>query len=428
MNLAHASWWPLIISGLLALICLVISLRLLRHKRLIDDLPTSRVQGVFIGQCELKGTAESEKPFTSYLAERRCVLFDWRIEEHWSRTVIVMTKNGPVPHNESGWKDVAHGGQRAPFYLKDDTGAIRIVPEGAELYPTVIFDETCARGNPLYFGKGPTGEIANSTHRRRFHEAGIPLHAQLYVTGQARECQDIVAPEIAHDKCAPLFIISTRSEKQISRGYLLGFWVWFIVGLLLMMAGAAIQMAQNTGLQPSPVLYWLAGGVYFLVFLVGWLWLVFNSLIGLRNRVRQAWSQVDIQLKRRYDLIPRLVECVAGYRNYEADTQEAVTTLRSQMESSRALQSAAPTLFAIAERYPELKASESFLKLQKELSDTEQRLALARGYYNDIVTFYNTRLDIFPDRLAAALAGLRHQLLLEASNLERKPIIVSLED
>ena len=131
--------------------------------------------------------------------------------------------------------------QITPFYLKDDTGVIRIIPQGAEIQDKEICDKTCKRTDPMYFGKGPQNEIANSDHERRFHETAIPLHANLYVMGQSREREDIVAAEIAKDKKSAMFLISTRTEKQISSGLGIGFWVLMISGLLAVVGGVWIR-------------------------------------------------------------------------------------------------------------------------------------------------------------------------------------------
>ena len=221
------------LGAVLALVGLFLAFRFLRRKCMIDDTPTSKTQGVFIGLTELKGTAESETPFTSYLAGASCVHYSWQVLEHWSRMVTETYTDGKGhmqtrTRQESGWKTVASGGESAPFYLKDDTGVIRIVPEGASISDTILFNQTCTHTDPLYFNKGPAGEIANSDHRRQFRETGISLHAQLYIMGQARERQDAVAAEVAKDKTAPMFMISMHTEKQISTGYLTGFWVWLV--------------------------------------------------------------------------------------------------------------------------------------------------------------------------------------------------------
>jgi hypothetical protein len=409
----------------------------LRRKRLIDDLPTSKTQGVFIGLAELKGTAESETPLTSYLAGALCVQYDWQVDEHWSRTVTETYTDSKGrtqtrTRTESGWTKVAGDSKSIPFYLKDDAGIIRIVPDGATIHSIKTFDETASRSSPLYFGKGPQHEIANSTHKRRFHETALPLHTTLYVVGQARERQDVVAAEIAYDKNAPMFLISTRTEKQVSSEYGRWFWLFLVLGLMCAIGGAVARdmFADNAGLSWQPFVIASAG--FLAVLAVGWVWTVYNSLINLRNRMKQGWSQVDVQLKRRHDLIPNLVKVVEGYRDYESETQRVVTELRGQAEATPPgvpgtdFKGIAPLLRAVIERYPELKASESFLRLQQALVDTEQRIALARDYFNDIATFYNTRLEIVPDRFVAGLARLRPATLMSAADFERAPVRIQL--
>jgi hypothetical protein len=165
---------------------------------------------------------------------------------------------------------------------------------------------------------------------------------------------------------------------------------------------------------------------------LGWLWTVYNSLISLRQRVQQGWSQVDIELKRRNDLIPNLVQVVEGYAAHERGLQELVARLRQQISATPPgvagpdYAGFMPTLRATVESYPDLKASELFLKLQKELSDTEQRIALSRDYFNQIVTFYNTRLEIVPDTFLAKTMKLKPQTLMGAADFERAPVKVNL--
>ncbi|MBU6402034.1 MAG: LemA family protein [Verrucomicrobia bacterium] len=422
----------------LALACLWAALRAGKRKRLVDDLPTSKTTGVFIGLVELKGTAEAEMPLTSYLAATACVAYDWSIQEHWSRTVIeTYTDSQGRPQTrtrtESSWTTIAQGNQCLPFYLKDDCGVIRIEPEGARLEPQTVMDQTCGRADPLYYGKGPGGAVANSDHRRRFHETAIPLHAALYVMGQARERPDVVAPEIAQDRNAPLFLISTRSEAAVSAEFRWSFLGWTALGLVLAVAGwFARDLARGADPQVRWPHYGLAGAGYLGAAALGWVWMVFNSLIDLRQRVRQAWAQVDVQLQRRHDLIPELVQMVKGLRDYERTLQTEVAELRSQLaatppgEPGPDYRACTKMLVAIAERYPELKTQESFANLRKNLVDTEQRIALARAYFNDIATFYNTRLEIVPDRWIAALGALRVQALMAANDFERAPVPVAL--
>ncbi|MFA5629469.1 MAG: LemA family protein [Dehalococcoidales bacterium] len=428
------------VIGLLAIGCIFAAFRAFKCKRTIDDCPTSKTRGVFIGLTELKGTAESETPFTAYLSGKACVQYEWQVDEHWSRIVheTYIDSEGRTQsrtRTESGWKKIAGKEVSAPFYLKDETGLIRIVPEKAKIENIKVFEETCTPKDILYFGKCPVGEIADTTHRRRFYESAIPLHSQLYIIGQAREREDIVAAEIAYNKNAPMFLISTRTEKQLSTSYLWGFWLWFIGGLLTALGVAAALTyigTENSTFLWEP--FAITAAIYFLVFVLSWVFNVYNSLINLHNRVKQGWSQVDIQLKRRHDLIPNLVSAVEGYRGYEADIQCLLGELRTQgrapasEEDSADFKGVAPLFNIIIECYPELKASQNFLHLQKELSSTEQRIALARDYYNEIATYYNTRLEVIPDRFVAFIAGLRPRTLTDAADFERAPVQVKLAE
>jgi hypothetical protein len=428
-----APWLPWL-GLLLTLLCLFMGFRSGRRWRLLRGLPTSKTTGVFIGLVELKGTAESSGPLASYLAQEPCVCYRWSVEEHWSRTVTETYtdsegKTQTRTRHESGWTTVADGGEMIPFYLQDDCGAVLVRPEGAKLEPAEMFRQTCGRGDPLYYGKGPQGAVADSDHRRRFTEEGIPLHAALYVVGQARERQDVVAPEIVHDPNAPMFLISTRSEERVASGMKWGQRVWFTLGLVLAV-GSLVARDAVLGVHPQSRLgIYVGTGLGFLaaVALV-WVWMVFNSLVDLRLRVRQAWSLVDIQLKRRHDLIPNLVALVQGYRDYERELQTELARLRGELLATPPgvagpdYRAVTGTIGAIAERYPDLKADASFASLHKSLVDTEQRIALARGYFNDIATHYNTRLEVVPEGLVARLAAMKPQALMAANEFERAAV------
>ena len=424
----------ILISGILAAACVFGGFIALRKKRIIDDLPTSKTQGVFIGLTELKGQAESENPFNAYLSGTRCVWYAWKIEEHWSKTVTeTYTDNkGHLQtrtRTETGWKQIDSGGEHTPFYLKDDTGVIRIVPEGADIQAKSVFNETCGRDNPLYFNRTSASEIANSTHKRRFSETALPLHTVLYVLGQARERQDIVAAEIAKEKHAS-FVISTRSEKQISSGY--GRWSWFFVvlGLICAIGGGigwvALSVEEN---QQVWKYVSIMATSYFILILVVYVWTTYNNLINLHHRVEQGRSQIDVQLKRRHDLIPNLVSTVEGFRQHENITQNVLAGLRGQLETAETENRAiSASLRVMVEKYPDLKANDGFLKLQNSLVDTEQRIALARDYYNDIATFFCNRLQMIPERYVGLLAGLHKPELVVAQDYQRAVVAVNLAD
>jgi hypothetical protein len=426
------------LGGLLALLGLFFAFKDGRQRRLIDNLPTSKTTGVFIGLVELKGTAESAGPLTSYLAGAACVQYQWTVEEHWSRTVVETYTDSKGnaqtrTRTESGWTRVADGGETIAFYLQDDCGVILVRPAGAKIEPAKVFDETCTPLNALYYGKGPAGAVADSSFQRRFVETAIPLKATLFIVGQARERQDLVAPEIAADQNAPMFLISTRSQEQVSGGMKWGGRGWTIFGLVAAVGGAVWRdLALNVEPASHLLLYAAIAGGYLLAGLLAWIWMVYNSLVDLRQRVRQAWSLVDIQLKRRFDLIPNLVNCVKGYRDHEAELQTELAALRTQMSATPPgvagpdHAAVSQTIMAIAERYPELKADGAFLALQKTLSDTEQRIALARSYFNEIATHYNTRLEIVPEKFVARLGAMQPQTLMAANDFERAPVTVDL--
>jgi hypothetical protein len=398
-------------------------------------LPTVKTQGVFIGFVELKGTADSRRPLTGWLSGQRCVHYAWTIEEHWSHTYTETytdsdgkTRTRTV--HESGWKTVADGGEMIRFFLRDDTGVIRIDPQGAKIEPVVLFEQECDDDDPLYYEKGPADAVMHSDYRRRFAEQGIPLGLEIYVVGQSREREDIVAPEIASDPKAPMFLITCRSEKEIESGMSWSSWGLAFLALVLLGAGVGLGRAGPRGL-PIPELS-VAGAGFFVAWLLGWTGMVYNSLIQLRQRVRRAGSLVDVELKRRHDLIPNLVAAVQGFRDHESTVQKELAALGTQMEATLPGQpgpdpeAVLPALRAITERYPGLKANQSFLELEKSLIECEQRIALARSYFNEIASGYNTCLEVVPDRFVASMGSLQPQPLLSAADFERAPVSVDL--
>ncbi len=422
-----------LVAAVVSLGLLVLSLYWRKRHRLLADTPTSKTQGVFIGLVELKGTAECAAPLTSYLAQAPCVHYRWEVAERWSRTVTeTVTHNGKTTtrtRRESGWKTVTEGGETTDFYLRDDTGHVLVRPADAKLEPATLFAETVSRGDALYYAKGPDGAVAHSDGVRRFTETGLPLHAPLFVVGRARERDDVVAPEIAADKDAELFLISARTEEKVVRGYGLASWVAWFFGLLVAL-GAALPFADsvNRELPVGPLL--VAAAIFGALWLLGWLWMAYNSLVALRERVRQAWSLIDVQLKRRHDLIPGLVATLTALRDHEASLQTALAALRAQATATPPgvagpdHHGLARELRVVAERYPELKSAPEFRRLADDLVATEQRLALTRSYYNDIATHFATRLEIVPDRWVAALARMQPAPLLGAADFERAAVTV----
>ncbi len=422
-----------VLAGVLALLCLWRSHAANRHYRLIEALPTSRTQGVFMGLVELKGTAEGD-PFISYLTEQECILYRWSVSEEWRRTVTETYRDqqGRTQTRqrvESGWTTLVSGGESRPFYLQDETGAVLVHPDGADVRPFQLMAERVTAIDPLYYGKGPAGSIMHSTGVRRFSEEGIPHHAEVFIVGQAREREDLVAAEVAVAPGAPLYLVTTEAEAQVLRRYGRSRDGLGILGLGLA-AACGYGVGVLTGMAPPP---WLAAGtagLYLACWAITWVWMLFNSLVDVRNRVRHGWSLIEVQLKRRHDLIPPLFAAVDGLRVHEKEVTEAVTALRQQQQATPpgqpgpALHGTAARMAVLAEAYPVLKTSEAFLRLQHSLTETEQRIALARDYFNDITTAYNTRLEVFPDSVLARLFGFRAQPLLEAEDFDRAPVAI----
>lgn len=174
-----------------------------------------------------------------------------------------------------------------------------------------------------------------------------------------------------------------------------------------------------------------------LVVIGGFLITTYNKLVQLRQRVQNAWSQVDVQLKRRYDLIPNLVNAVKGYVQHEKDTLERVTQARNmaikagniteQAQAENILSGALKSLFAVAEAYPDLKANTNFIQLQSELSDTENKISFARQFYNDTVQMFNTKIELFPNNLVAGMLGFQmvHYFTLQGEAEARQNVKVS---
>jgi LemA protein len=167
------------------------------------------------------------------------------------------------------------------------------------------------------------------------------------------------------------------------------------------------------------------GAVLFLLVIA-----TFNRLVRLRNRAENAWAQIDVQLKRRSDLVPNLVESVKGYASHERETFEAVTnaraaaagarTVEERAEAENALTAAIGRLFAVAEQYPELRATENFQQLQQQLAETENKIAVSRQVYNDTVLTYDTALETFPTNLMAGSLGFESRAYFEADEAARE--------
>jgi LemA protein len=177
---------------------------------------------------------------------------------------------------------------------------------------------------------------------------------------------------------------------------------------------------------------WL-GAIVIIIIL--WLILSYNGLVQTRNRAQEAWSDIDVQLKRRYDLIPNLVETVKGYATHEASVFDDVTKARSQAmqasgpakaDAENVLSGTLKSLFAVAENYPDLKANQNFLSLQGELTDTEDKIQAARRFYNGMVRDLNTKIQVFPTNIFAGMFGFTKMDFFgkDLTDAEKAPVAV----
>jgi len=182
------------------------------------------------------------------------------------------------------------------------------------------------------------------------------------------------------------------------------------------------------------ILVILAIAIVFVLIIAG----IYNGLVGARNQVKNAWAQIDVQLKRRHDLIPNLTETVKGYMQHERGTLEAVTNARTmaikaadsgvaaQAKAEGELSQALGRLFAVAENYPDLKASQNFLSLQEELTSTENKISFARQFYNDSVLQFNNKTQMFPSNIIASMGGFKAGEFFEVTDtVEREAPKVS---
>ena len=177
-------------------------------------------------------------------------------------------------------------------------------------------------------------------------------------------------------------------------------------------------------------------GIIIVIIVIAILWAIaiYNGLITLKNRVDEAWSDIDVQLKRRYDLIPNLVNTVKGYAAHEKEVFEKVTearanamgagTTESKAKAEDMLSNTLKSLFAVAEAYPDLKANQNFLELQRELTDTEDKIQASRRFYNGNVRDFNTKIEVFPNNIFAGILNFTKREFFEAAEGEKEPVKV----
>lgn len=404
------------------IICLALLLwwrSVMLFKRTVEDVPTSKVKGVFIGLNEVKGKVKSDEPLQTYLTESSVVWYSWSIDEHWQKTETYTDSKGRTrTRTRSGWRTVNSGGTYQSFFLVDETGELLVNPEEAKVDAPSTLSRHCGPSDPIYYGKGPSGPIMHSTHRRRFTEHAIQPGDDLYVLGSAALREEVAAPMIAHKEGERYFFISTKSESQIVRGKSILSFFLLLFGAVAALAVPVVGISATTGMEPmdaflkNPLWELLAAFVFSMILGFLYLTLLYNGLVRVRNRLRLAFSLIEVQLKRRHDLIPQLLECVKGAANHESEVQTLVAETRAEAlqwgagshdvghEISKG-QAVAGQFLALAEAYPDLRAATNFQSFMEQLTDTEDRIALARAFYNDSLLALQDRLLTFPDLMLA---------------------------
>ena len=406
----------------IALICMVLYARGTKRKRLIEDTPTSKVKGIFIGLNEIKGKVNLVANMSAYLSEKPCCYYSYSIEEHYTRTRTVTDKDGNTrTETYSGWETVASGNNRVEFDLVDETGNVRVIPAKAEMEGNVVLSRTCGTGDAIYYGKGPAYAISGSNYRRRFKESAIVQSDQLYVLGSARLADESARVEIAKED--EIYLISVKSEEQLVSRYgwmVIGGWLGVVAGFTMSPVSIGCLLMERS--YDSMWIWMIPSGILgVLLTILMYVVYVFNGLVSTKVRLARAWSLIDIQLKRRYDLIGNLVEVCKSFLKHEKETQELIASARSgnykpgeapsdQQVSSTGDATTAQNkvinqLFALREAYPDLKANSQLLQLHGFIVECEERLAIARTFYNEGAGNYNERIRRVPEVMFARLMG-----------------------
>lgn len=395
-----------------------------RRRRTYTDLPTTPAAAVFAGRNEVEGRAWAPDPLTAHRTRTPSIWWHYRLEEErtHTRTVTRTDSDGHTSsHTETyeQWHEVDEQGDAlAEFEVVDETGSVPVRLAGAHVEPRELHQEVFRPEDD----RGFLGKLFdNRTGRYRETETAIAIGDELFVAGDALLDEASATPVIAGDP-----LVSTRSEESHT-GWL---GAGAVVLALIATAGSAVGVAFLVA-RDDPGPRSIAVGIATpLLGLVGaWAATTYNRLHLLAQSIGRAWSLIGVQLQRRHDLVPSLAAAVTAHAAHERSLLEAVTLLRwdgAATQDPRALSGEAvqqtaqlKEVLGRAEAYPELTADESFLRLQRELADTEGRIAGSRTFYNDTLTLLRDRSQSFPAVLVARLLDLGSRELIPADGFER---------
>ena len=378
----------LLVMGVLAWV----AFRFIRLKRILENLPTTKTSGVVYGLTEVCGKLipeQTEQLLTGPLSGQQCTWFNYVVKERRG--------SGKNTH----WVTIEKDLQKQAFYCEDETGRLRVFPNKAEVITKHL--TTKRRG------------------KRRYYEWRLMPDDPLYLLGKADVDKTHGDTLVLRDSKDNPFIISNRSEQEVmfnkaGKGMVL------LSAAVSIMFFALLLIAASSGSFTSLdyILTTLAAPMFFILLMIV---ITYNDLVFLKTRCQRAWANIQVSLKKRYDLIPRLVNVVKGYADHEVTLQESLTQLRTQSRQSDSVakveryiaaeHSLIAQLQVTVENYPELKADQTFKMLHKSLVKLENEVAMIRVGFNDAVEYYNTRIQQFPDTMLAKLGRFKRLTLLE---------------
>jgi LemA protein len=383
-----------------------------RRRRVYADHPTTPAAAVFAGRNEVKGRAWAARPLASHRTKTRSVWWDYELEEERRHT----STSGKTTTTTKRWHSIDTKRAALPaFELVDDTGAVTVRLDRARVSPRQIMRETFHDDDRGFLSK----MFSSKTGRYRETERVVGVGDSLFVVGEAVLDERTGVPHLTGG-----VLVSTRTERSHTR------WIGVSVGLLVLAAAAGAAGTSGLLLRPDDPghpLAWAPGLAAALLVLAGaWLVTVHNRLRLIAQGAERAWSLLDVQLTRRSDLVPNLASVVAACARHEREVIEAVTAERvaaARPDADPARRAGTQTaqlrqVLAVAERHPELRSDESFLRLQDELADTETRIAASRSFYNDSVTLLRDRSGAFPGLLVARRLQLPTPDLISADGFE----------
>ena len=402
-----------------SLVLVHVAFRSLERRRRMIGIPTSAAASVHIGLNRVHGQARPvAEALVAPITGIECAGWSYHVEDEWRIDSMMRWRR------RRRWRTVAQRSDEADFDLVDASGSVRVRPAGAVIVGCRTLSRSLDRSDPDFVTLPPPADQRGATGRRRVTELVIPLTAPTTVVGTARLRADVPRPELGwHHEDRTLLVSSIGVAVHAGRNIVSAVGLFLAAAFLLGIAPLAIR--------PSDTKYTTAiseSGRWVPVLLVGallvvagyWLRYLHNDLVGLRERVERARSLIAVEVQRRHDLLPALAEVVADAARHEQDLFAAAATARSAADPGSGTDDLATVerveredtaivrqVVALAERHPELASGANFQQVREAIVDAEDRLALARSFYNDSVTLYNDRRALAPASLVAGLLGFR---------------------